>query len=288
MNKHLIALPVLLVAATALLMLSLAQPPDEVVLADKCPPNCASPSPDTTPSPGNASPGPKVTPTPGKATPAPGKTPVPKVTPKPTPKPTGSPCPSPSPAAAAATDPNAATPATGATASAAPGSTTNPCNPLPSYGIAATTPDAVLREAKVQAGRVDPFKSVFPPDLPEFNPALAPEQLALPSLPPLPSGEPNLGPAPLPTDKPAPITQSGDPKRPPLEQGLALKGIMDGGVDPIAIIEVHGRTELVRVGERLSGGILVTSINFDERRVTLSRGSERATLTIPEPNSPSY
>lgn len=160
--------------------------------------------------------------------------------------------------------------------------------PLPDFGIAATTPDAVLREAKIQAGRVDPFMSIFPPDLPEFEPAIAPEQLALPSLPPLPvdDSDPGTGQPPIQReDPPAPITRDSDPPRPVLGDGLQLKGIMDGGVDPIAIIEVHGKTELVRVGERLSGGILVTSINFDERRVTLSRGSERTTLTIPEPTS---
>lgn len=162
--------------------------------------------------------------------------------------------------------------------------------PLPSFGIAATTPATVLREAQIQAGRVDPFKSVFAPDLPEFEPAIDPEQLTLPSLPPLPSID-------LPTDPlvpntpqrtPDPVIMETPPPRPALDQGLVLKGIMDGGVDPIAIIEVHGRTELVRVGERLSGGILVTSIHYEDRRVTLSRGGETATLTIPEPTTPSY
>lgn len=161
--------------------------------------------------------------------------------------------------------------------------------PLPSFGIVATTADAVLREAQIQAGRVDPFKSVLPPDLPEFEPAINPEQLALPSLPPLPV-TPQTGPAPviLPEETPVPITIETPPPRPPLDQGLVLKGIMDGGVDPIAIIEIRGRTELVRVGERLTGNILVTSIHYEERRVTLSRGDERATLQMPEPKSLPY
>jgi hypothetical protein len=168
--------------------------------------------------------------------------------------------------------------------------------PLPNFGIAATTPDAILREAQIQAGRVDPFKSAFAPDLPEFMPAIDPEQLALPSLPPLPvldDGTPGTGPGPVPTPfrpeaTPDPVVVETPPPRQPLSHGLVLKGIMDGGVDPIAIIEVHGTTELVRVGERLSGGILVTSIHYEERRVTLSRGGETATLRIPEPTTPSY
>ncbi|MEZ0375325.1 MAG: hypothetical protein ACAI44_39925 [Candidatus Sericytochromatia bacterium] len=222
--------------------------PETTVIAD-CPnPPCAKP----TPTPDGT--GKPTSPTP---TPSGGIVPVGTTTPTPTPTPTPS------------------------------------GSPLPSFGIAATTPDAVLREARIQAGRVDPFKSVFAPDLPEFTPALEPEQLALPSLPPLPenenpsvidTGEPRA--SARPTNPPAVLETP--PPRPPLDQGLVLKGIMDGGVDPIAIIEVHGRTELVRVGERLSGGILVTSINFDERRVTLSRGSERASLTIPEPQAPSF
>ncbi|PKL77071.1 MAG: hypothetical protein CVV27_07065 [Candidatus Melainabacteria bacterium HGW-Melainabacteria-1] len=161
--------------------------------------------------------------------------------------------------------------------------------PLPSFGIAATTPDAVLREAQIQAGRVDPFKSIFAPDLPEFVPAIEPEQLALPSLPPLDPIDSPSATAPIrePEDIP-PVIEDIPPPRPALDQGLVLKGIMDGGVDPIAIIEVHGRTELVRVGDRLSGNILVTSIHFEERRVTLSRGSEKSVLTIPLPQTMPY
>ena len=158
--------------------------------------------------------------------------------------------------------------------------------PLPSFGIAATTPDAVLREAQIQAGRVDPFKTILPPDLPEFEPFIEPEQMVLPSLPPLPVSDTGQPIVQAPT--PRPISLETPPPRMSLSEGLTLKGILDGGVDPTAMIDVRGRTEMVRVGERLNGNILVTSINYEERRVTLSRGSEKATLEIEEPESLPY
>lgn len=243
MNKHMIALPLLLVTATALLMFSISLPEEGTLIVE---------NPGATPQPvdsASSTPAPNVSGSP--AAQASGK-PVAKPTPKPSPSPSAT--------------------------------------PLPSFGIAATTPDAVLREAKLQAGRVDPFKSVFAPDLPEFEPAIDPEQLTLPSLPPLPSIDTPTNPSmpSMPLRTPEPVVVETPPPRPALDQGLVLKGIMDGGVDPIAIIEVHGRTELVRVGERLSGGILVTSIHYEERRVTLSRGGQTATLTIPEPMTPAY
>lgn len=164
---------------------------------------------------------------------------------------------------------------------------------LPAFGIAATTPDAVLREAQVHAGRVDPFKSVFAPDLPEFDPAIEPEQMALPNLPELPAmpndGPPNppvvIRPIPDPVvDPPVDIP----PPEPPLEQGLVLKGLIDGGLDPVALVEVNGRTEMVRVGERLPGNILVTSIHYDGKYIKISRGRQTATLQLAIPQSPTY
>lgn len=243
MNKHMIALPLLLVTATALMMFSISLPEEGSLIVE---------NPGATPQPVDSA---SVPPDPNVS-----GSPVAQPSGKPTAKPTPKPSPSPS------------------------------ATPLPSFGIAATTPDAVLREAKLQAGRVDPFKSVFAPDLPEFEPAIDPEQLTLPSLPPLPSIDmPNNPSMPsMPQRTPEPVVIDTPAPRPALDQGLVLKGIMDGGVDPIAIIEVHGRTELVRVGERLSGGILVTSIHYEERRVTLSRGGETASLTIPEPMTPAY
>lgn len=243
MNKHMIALPLLLVTATALMMFSISLPEEGSLIVE---------NPGATPQPVDSA---SVAPDPSVS-----GSPVAQPSGKPTAKPTPKPSPSPS------------------------------ATPLPSFGIAATTPDAVLREAKLQAGRVDPFKSVFAPDLPEFEPAIDPEQLTLPSLPPLPSIDmPNNPSMPsMPQRTPEPVVIDTPAPRPALDQGLVLKGIMDGGVDPIAIIEVHGRTELVRVGERLSGGILVTSIHYEERRVTLSRGGETASLTIPEPMTPAY
>lgn len=279
MNKHIVIAPVLFMGATALLLFSMSLPPDEAPIVEAS----ASPSPMASP----ASPGP--TPKPG-TTPKPGVTPVPGKTTSPTasPKTSASPCP---PGTSASASPPPADP----TAPTANANVNSPCNPLPSYGIAATLPDTVLREARIQAGRVDPFKSVFPPDLPEFQPAISAEQLSLPTLPTLPtlpqsSGDPSTPTVVVGTPRPNPPTTVvvPTPPRPALDQGLALKGIMDGGVDPIAIVDVRGKTELVRVGERLTGGILVTSINFDEHSITLSRGYEHVTLRIPEPNSPSY
>jgi hypothetical protein len=154
------------------------------------------------------------------------------------------------------------------------------------FGIAATSPDAVLREAQLHAGRMDPFKSMFPPNLPEFETALSPEQLALPQLmlPPDPDAAVPVVASPRPVATPAPPV----PVAAPLEQGLSLKGLIDGGIDPIALIEVNGTTEMVRVGERLPGNILVTSIHFEQKRVTLSRGQQKGTLILPTPKTPSY
>lgn len=186
--------------------------------------------------------------------------------------------------------------ATAVTASTTPAPTPTPSptptpvptiNPLTSYSIAATTPQSVLRQAQVHAGRVDPFKSVQPPDLPDFEPAISANQLTLPAaFPALKPEQPTASRAPnIPTiikTEPTPL-----PAR-PLTQGLSLKGIMDGGIDPIAIIEINGRTELFRVGERLPNNIRVTSINYEERRVTVSRGQATGTLYLPEPNSPNF
>lgn len=173
-------------------------------------------------------------------------------------------------------------------ASAQPTPTPSPSEtPIMSFSIAATSPQSVLRQAQVHAGRVDPFKSVQPPDLPDFEPVVSAQQLTLPAafpkLAPESSGKPT-------TTRP-PIIIETDPTPPPakpLTYGLSLKGIMDGGIDPIAIIDINGRTELFRVGERLPNNIRVTSINYEERRVTLSRGQATGTLYLPEPNSPNF
>lgn len=247
MNKHFLILPLLLGTATALLLFSLNLPDsDMVVVVD----------PSTTPQPVDSSVMPSHQPS-GSATSAvssgkPSSSPSTKPSGKPSAKPTPSPTPT----------------------------------PLPSFGIAATTPDAVLREAQIQAGRVDPFKTILPPDLPEFEPFIEPEQMVLPSLPPLPVSDIDKPVTQAPT--PRPISLETPSPRESLGEGLTLIGILDGGVDPIAMIDVRGRTEMVRVGERLNGNILVTSINYEERRVTLSRGSEKATLEIEEPKSLPY
>jgi len=129
---------------------------------------------------------------------------------------------------------------------------------------------------------LDPFKSVYPPNLPAFEPAFNPEDLTLPPLPALPDS-PSTSPTFTPQD---PIETP--PPADPLEKGLVLKGILDGGIDPIAIIEAYGETKLVRVGERLPGGILITAIHYEDRRVNLSRGQERGTLQMPIPTAPLY
>ncbi len=179
-----------------------------------------------------------------------------------------------------------------AVASATPAPTPTPTpkptvDPLTSYNIAASTPQAVLRQAQVHAGRVDPFKSVQPPDLPDFEPAISANQLALPAAFPMVKSDKPVN--TVPSRTPNIIeTQPTPPPAKPLTHGLSLKGIMDGGIDPIAIIEINGRTELFRVGERLPNNIRVTSINYEERRVTLSRGQATGTLYLPEPNSPNF
>ncbi len=177
-------------------------------------------------------------------------------------------------------------------ASAQPTPTPTPSpseTPIMSFSIAATSPQSVLRQAQVHAGRVDPFKSVQPPDLPDFEPVITADQLTLPAAFPRITDKPSA--AKPPTSSRPPLIIQTEPTPPPvrpLTYGLSLKGIMDGGIDPIAIIEINGRTELFRVGERLPNNIRVTSINYEERRVTLSRGQATGTLYLPEPNSPNF
>lgn len=257
MIVHIMALIGLFTAATALAVTSFLLPPDEAVIAN---------DPSATPVPvhANGSPDPTHTHDPNSQSPLPGDL-NPSSKPGSTPIATATPGPSPSPTASA----------------------------LPSFGIAATTPDSVLREAQIHAGRLDPFKSVYPPNLPDFEPALSPENLALPALPTLPelSNLPELPTFASATPQPDPgnpiILETPRPPD-PLEKGLVLKGIMDGGIDPIAIVEVNGKTQLVRVGERLPGGILVTAIHYDDRRVNLSRGQERGSIQMPRPTAPLY
>lgn len=251
MNKHMVILPALLIAATSLLLLSISLPEDATgpeVIASATPSPAVDASGEPSAQPGDAS----ASPTPADSG-SPGASPAPSA--KPSAKPT--PAPSPSPTASAAD----------------------------TFGIAATSPDAVLREAQLHAGRMDPFKSMFPPNLPELETALSPEQLALPQLmlPPDPEAA-----VPVATPRPVATTRPVVPVAAPLEQGLSLKGLIDGGIDPIALIEVNGATEMVRVGERLPGNILVTSIHFEQKRVTLSRGQQKGTLILPTPKTPSY
>lgn len=248
MNKHVIILPLLLVSATALLMFSLSLPNEEgpEVLASATP----TPAPSIASSPSAAA---TSQPQPSAASSAkPSSTP----TGEPSQNPSAEPSPSPSPSS----------------------------DTLPSYGIAATSPDSVLREAKIHTGRADPFKNVYPPDLPEFATALDPDQMALPAFMGPPDKQTSVTPV-MPTFEP---TGPEQPEATPipiaaLEEGLVLKGIIDGGIDPIALIEVDGKTELVRVGERLRGNILVTSIHYENKRVTLSRGSQKGLLVIQTP-----
>lgn len=157
-------------------------------------------------------------------------------------------------------------------------SPTPTATPLPSFGIAATSPEAVLREAQANAGRVDPFKPILPPDLPEFVPQVEAEQLAY--VPPpvlnIPTGKAS-------TPRKTALPELPDPSpEPMLIEGLSLKGIINGGLDPVAIVQVDGDSELVRVGERLPGNILVTSIHFEGKYITLSRGNQKARLELEE------
>jgi hypothetical protein len=147
--------------------------------------------------------------------------------------------------------------------------------PLPSFGIAATSPEAVLREAQANTGRVDPFKPILPPDLPEFAPAVEPEQLTYTQPPALTKGAPPVQKTTLPTL----VEPSAEPL---LTEGLVLKGIINGGLDPIAIVQTADTSELVRVGDRLPGNILVTSIYFEGKYITLSRGNQKARLELEE------
>ncbi len=256
MIVHIMALLGLFTAATALAITSFMLPPDEAVIVTN-----PSGSPDPVHSNETGSPDPIHTHDPNSSSPLPSSL-NPSSKPGTDPITTATPTPSPSPSP---------------TASA-----------LPSFGIAATSPESVLREAQVHAGRLDPFKSVYPPNLPAFDPAINPEALVLPPLPQLPQ-LPQLPDPPSATPEPGnPIIQETPRPPDPLEKGLVLKGIMDGGIDPIAIIEVNGATQLVRVGERLPGGILVTAIHYEDRRVNLSRGQEKGRLQMPKPTAPLY
>ena len=149
--------------------------------------------------------------------------------------------------------------------------------PLPSFGIAATTPEAVLREAQANTGRMDPFKSILPPDLPEFAPVVEAEQLSYTQPPPLSTTKGSS-----PTQKTTLPTLTEPSPEPGLTDGLVLKGIINGGLDPIAIIQTADNSELVRVGDRLPGNILVTSIYFEGKYITLSRGNQKARLELEE------
>lgn len=163
-----------------------------------------------------------------------------------------------------------------------PASTPAPTpTPLPSFGIAATTPEEVLREAQVEAGRIDPFRSLVPPDLPEFEGELTSVTLPVPQ----PSMGTTMAPATLKVREPMIVDPTTPPKpRQPVDigEGIVLRGIINGGTDPVAIVEVDGNSELVRVGDYLRGNILVTAIHSDKKYVNLSRGAEQARLLFEE------
>jgi hypothetical protein len=179
------------------------------------------------------------------------------------------------PSAVAASGKPSAAPSASPVASPSPSPT---ATPLPSFGISATSPEAVLREAQTHTGRMDPFKSILPPELPEFAPQIEPEQLAY--VPP-PVMTVSGGPAPVPLKTALPKLPEPAPE-PLLTEGLSLKGIVNGGLDPVAIVQVNGDSELVRVGGRLPGNILVTSIHYEGRYITLSRGNQKARLELEE------
>lgn len=229
MNKHILALSLLLVSATALLFtsLQLEEGSEQIAVTPS-----ASPSldPDASAVPVGESPQPV-----GSASPKPSSKPVAKPTPTP-----------------------------------------SPSNML-AYGIAATSPDDVLREAQTFAGRVDPFKSIVPPSLPDYEPAAAPEQLVFTppvEVPPPPtSGSQTI----VVYSTPEPTIAAPDPL---LGEGLRLRGIVNGGIDSVAIVEVNGQSELYRAGETLPGGITITSIHYEGKYVTLSRGKQKARLVL--------
>lgn len=151
----------------------------------------------------------------------------------------------------------------------------SPSNVL-AYGIAATSPDDVLREAQTFAGRVDPFKSIVPPSLPDYEPAAAPEQLVF--APPVEAPPPTSGGQTIVVySTPEPVLAAPDPL---LSEGLRLRGIVNGGIDSVAIVEVNGQSELYRAGETLPGGITITSIHYEGKYVTLSRGKQKARLVL--------
>jgi hypothetical protein len=156
-----------------------------------------------------------------------------------------------------------------------PTPTPSPSNMM-AYGIAATSPDDVLREAQTFAGRVDPFKSIVPPSLPDYEPAAAPEQLVF--TPPVEVPPPTTGGQTIVVySTPEPISAAPDPL---LSEGLRLRGIVNGGIDSVAIVEVNGQSELYRAGETLPGGITITSIHYEGKYVTLSRGKQKARLVL--------
>lgn len=244
MNKHLIILPLLFVSATALLLLSLSLPEDEPVVA-------ISP----TPFPAVSQ---SISPQPTTAT-----------TVQPSAKPERSPAPTVSQKPIASPSP------------------TPTATPLPSFGIAATTPEAVLREAQANTGRIDPFKPILPPDLPVYAPQVEAEQLAY--VPPpvlnIPTTTTTTGKVPvkIPVPSRTAVPELPEPSpEPVLTEGLSLKGIISGGLEPVAIVQVDGNSELVRSGERLPGNILVTSIHFEGQYITLSRGNQKARLELEE------
>ncbi len=245
MIAHAVTLAGMFVAATALMLYSNSLPPDETG------PIIANGTPEPVVT---ATPAVNVTPTPATGTPAasatPGANPTPKATPEPTPTPTSKPTEA----------------------------------PLLAYNIAASTPQSVLRKAQMHAGRVDPFKSVYPPNLPDFEPAVSPEQLALPDLT-------STAPPSLPPVTPQ-ITITGPEATPPptpLTEGLKLNGIMDGGIDPVAIIEARGVTNLYRIGEIIpQKNVKVVAIDYENGEVIVSRGARSGTLYLPKPKVPNF
>lgn len=248
---HIVLLPILLASATALLAWSMMLPPDDQIATDpfnnKPTPTAtavASQAPVKTANPTN---------TPAKATPSavaasnqatPSKTATPaKATATPKPRAT-------------------ATPKPKATAKPEPSATPTP---LPEFAIAATTPEDVLKEAKIKSGRVDPFHTLIPPEIPDFKSDLSIAKLELDN-----------------SIKTVKLDDIEPPPEPSITDGIVLKGIVNGGTDPIAIIEVDDSSQLVRPGEYVRKNILISTINASGRYIMLSKGSEKARVFLPE------
>jgi hypothetical protein len=122
----------------------------------------------------------------------------------------------------------------------------------------ATQPKLTPEEALVgvgDRGRADPFAPLVVPSTQRAGPLPPPPSVGLP----LPPG----------------FTAPGGPGTPPpAGTGMRVAGIM-GSRSRVAIIEVEGKTYIVRVGDRV-GDAVVLSISSD--KVVLKRGNEKFEL----------